>query len=120
AKALPDCEVEFDIKDNHCIIKTPTGKYKIPAENPDEYPMPEEVEGVELPPLPLKEVAHAMANDGLRRNMEGVYINCKKDKIEVVATDGFRMSKITTEHSISAKSCIVPDNVVKIYKGGTI
>ena len=52
----------------------------------------------------IEQVLPSIAISNMRPDLAGVYVLRKKDKVMVVATDGFRLSEKTVKHEIIKKS----------------
>lgn len=95
-------ELSFDLQNGYkTVIKTKGGKWTLTGEDPNDFPMPAEVEGSKeidiagtLISRYLPKAIHAASNDELRRSMNGVFFEIKKGEFKVVATDGHRLVKI--------------------------
>jgi DNA polymerase-3 subunit beta len=99
---LPGKELSFDLQSNFkLVIKTKGGKWTITGEDPNDFPLPAEVEesgkvsiNSRLLTRYLSKAIHAASTDELRRSMNGVYFEIKKGEFKVVSTDGHRLVKI--------------------------
>jgi len=98
---LPDRELSVELQANYKLnIKTKGGKWNITGEDPNDFPMPNEVDGnkIEIESLLLTrylaKAVHAASPDELRRSMNGVYFEIKAGEFRVVSTDGHRLVKI--------------------------
>jgi DNA polymerase-3 subunit beta len=99
---LPGKELNFDLQSNFkLVIKTKGGKWTITGEDPNDFPMPAEVEDSKKIDIEsglltryLSKAVHAASTDELRRSMNGVFFEVKKNDFRVVATDGHRLVKI--------------------------
>lgn len=95
-------ELSFDLQNGFkTIIKTKGGKWTLTGEDPNDFPMPAEVEGSKeidisgaLITRYLPKAIHAASTDELRRSMNGVFFEIKKGEFKVVSTDGHRLVKI--------------------------
>ena len=95
-------ELNFDLQNGFkTIIKTKGGKWTLTGEDPNDFPMPAEVEGSKeidisgaLITRYLPKAIHAASTDELRRSMNGVFFEVKKGEFKVVSTDGHRLVKI--------------------------
>ncbi len=95
-------ELSFDMQSGYkTIIKTKGGKWTLTGEDPNDFPMPAEVEGSKeidiegkLISRYLPKAIHAASSDELRRSMNGVFFEIKKGEFKVVSTDGHRLVKI--------------------------
>jgi len=112
-------ELNFDLQNGFkTIIKTKGGKWTLTGEDPNDFPMPAEVEGSKeidisgaLITRYLPKAIHAASSDELRRSMNGVFFEIKKDEFKVVATDGHRLVKIINnnfDYSGEKTSMLVP------------
>jgi len=99
---LPGKELSFELQSNYkLIIKTKGGKWTITGEDPNDFPSPAEVDGSNSINIPadmlsgyLGKAIHAASQDELRRSMNGVYFEIKKNEFRVVSTDGHRLVRI--------------------------
>lgn len=95
-------ELSIDLQSGYkTIIKTKGGKWTLTGEDPNDFPMPAEVEGSKeidisgtLISRYLPKAIHAASTDELRRSMNGVFFEIKKGEFKVVSTDGHRLVKI--------------------------
>ncbi len=99
-------KIKIDVNEkNKITINTKNGKYSFFGEPVDDFPIPEErtdLNKIEIKSAILKrflmKVRHSVKYDEIRRNMAGVFFDIKKDELRLVATDGFRLSKILTKN----------------------
>lgn len=99
-------ELNFDLQNGFkTIIKTKGGKWTLTGEDPNDFPMPAEVEDSKeidisgaLITRYLPKAIHAASSDELRRSMNGVYFEIKKGEFKVVSTDGHRLVKIVNNN----------------------
>lgn len=131
-QSLPDKELNIDLQSgNKVIIKTKGGRWSITGEDAADFPMPAEVNGnkmqIESSVLVryLSKAVHAASPDELRRSMNGVFFELKKDEFRVIATDGHRLVKaIRTNFNYDGEmlGMLVPiktcQMITKLYKGG--
>ena len=130
---LPGKELSFELQQNYKLtIKTKGGKWIITGEDPNDFPMPAEVDEskkIEIPAAMLTsylaKATHAASPDELRRSMNGVFFEIKKGEFRVVATDGHRLVKIIkTEFDYDGEkfSMLVPiktcQMIAKLFKSG--
>ncbi len=112
-------ELNFDLQSGYkTIIKTKGGKWTLTGEDPNDFPMPAEVEGSKeidiagtLISRYLPKAIHAASSDELRRSMNGVFFEIKKGEFKVVSTDGHRLVKIINnnfDYSGEKTSMLVP------------
>lgn len=116
---LPGKELSIDLQNGFkTIIKTKGGKWTITGEDPNDFPMPAEVEDSKeidisevLISRYLPKAIHAASSDELRRSMNGVYFEIKKGEFKVVSTDGHRLVKIVNnnfEYNDDKTNMLVP------------
>ncbi len=125
-------ELSFDLQNGYkTIIKTKGGKWTITGEDPNDFPMPAEVEDSKeidisgaLITRYLPKAIHAASSDELRRSMNGVYFEIKKGEFKVVATDGHRLVKIINsnfDYTGEKTTMLVPIKtcqlMTKLFKG---
>ncbi len=98
---LPGKELSFELQSGFkTIIKTKGGRWIITGEDPNDFPMPAEVDGsrieIESDILTkyLSKAIHAASPDELRRSMNGVFFEIKKGELRIVSTDGHRLVRI--------------------------
>ncbi len=112
-------ELSIDLQNGYkTIIKTKGGKWTLTGEDPNDFPMPAEVEGSKeidiagiLISRYLPKAIHAASTDELRRSMNGVFFEIKKGEFKVVSTDGHRLVKIINnnfDYSGNKTSMLVP------------
>jgi len=125
-------ELSFDLQNGYkTIIKTKGGKWTLTGEDPNDFPMPAEVEDSKeidisgaLITRYLPKAIHAASSDELRRSMNGVYFEIKKGEFKVVATDGHRLVKIINsnfDYTGEKTTMLVPIKtcqlMTKLFKG---
>lgn len=125
-------DLSFDLQNGYkTIIKTKGGKWTLTGEDPNDFPMPAEVEDSKeidisgaLITRYLPKAIHAASSDELRRSMNGVYFEIKKGEFKVVATDGHRLVKIINsnfDYSGEKTTMLVPIKtcqlMTKLFKG---
>jgi DNA polymerase-3 subunit beta len=127
ARTLPSENLKIESNDkNKLTIKTKKGKYTLPGESAEEFPMPEERDDfskIELDGSVLRrfigKVIHAVNTDEIRRNMAGILFDIKADELRLVATDGFRLGKIIKSdfkhQGIPQSNLIVPTKTCQLY-----
>jgi len=127
-RELPETNMNFTVDtDNRITIKTASGEYKISGEAKDEFPsipVMEEKEKVEMSAPLLKRMIEksvfACSSDELRPALTGVLLSIASDNIEMVATDGHRLVRITERDFSSdlAKQEIIPTRALNILLKG--
>jgi len=105
AKMYEKRKIKIESNDKFKVtITSKNGKYSLFGEPVEDYPQPDDKS--DLSKLQLKsdklrrflsKVRHSVKFDEIRRNMAGVFFDIKKDELRLVATDGFRLSKILTK-----------------------
>jgi len=100
-RALPeDCKIDFQIEENKVTVKAKKSRFNLQTLPPQDYPLmkKEEKEAVVLK-LPqkefkalLKQVDFAMAQQDIRYYLNGLLIEVKEKNINIVGTDGHRLS----------------------------
>ena len=131
-QSLSGRDLNFDLQSNYkLVIKTKGGKWTITGEDPNDFPMPAEVEEANMIEIDnrlltgyLAKAIHAASSDELRRSMNGVYFEIQKGEFKVVATDGHRLVKIIkssfpyegvkTTMLVPIKTCQL---ISKLFKG---
>jgi|GEM_PF-1787256 len=126
-------ELNVELQQNYKLtIKTKGGKWVITGEDPNDFPMPAEVDGTNKIEIPgnlltsyLAKAIHAASPDELRRSMNGVYFEVKKGEFRVVSTDGHRLVKIIRsdfDYDGEKFSMLVPiktcQMISKLFKSG--
>jgi DNA polymerase-3 subunit beta len=95
-------ELSFELQQNFKLsIKTKGGKWTITGEDPNDFPMPAEIEQDKKVTIDnillskyLAKAIHAASPDELRRSMNGVFLEIKEGEFRVVSTDGHRLVRI--------------------------
>ena len=94
-------ELSFELQSGFkTIIKTKGGRWSITGEDPNDFPMPAEVDGANIEidsdvlAKYLSKAIHAASPDELRRSMNGVFFEIKKGELRIVSTDGHRLVRI--------------------------
>jgi len=100
------------------VIKTKGGRWTITGEDPNDYPMPAEIQSpkrIEIESrLLLRYVSkaiHAASTDELRRSMNGILFELNPGQLKVVSTDGHRLVQITRSdfvHGEDSSSILIP------------
>ena len=105
-RALPEnCKIDFQIEENKVTVKAKKSRFNLQTLPPQDYPVmkKEENEAIELK-LPqkefkalLKQVDFAMAQQDIRYYLNGLLIEVKEKNINIVGTDGHRLSFTSLE-----------------------
>ncbi len=112
-----ESEGEWGVK-----ITTSAGEYKIPGQDPDNFPVlpaVEKIADLSLAPERLKRfvdmTSFAVSKDPLRPALTGVFFNFEPEKLTVVATDGHRLSKLVDgkfTSGLESTGLIMPTNAL--------
>lgn len=100
AKALPESVARLKAGANNRLEVTSGGSsFRLAGLPAEDYPAIATSEGLEYWPVDrqalrsgLECVTHAMSNDASRYNLNGVYFDLNNDGLDLVATDGHRLS----------------------------
>jgi DNA polymerase-3 subunit beta len=108
-------DIELEIKDKSLIIKYEKSKSSLPYQSAEEYPQFPEVKGSEfslskdlLEKLD-KYVTFSAAQDQTRPVLTSLLFSFKEDKLEVAATDGYRLVTLVDNQTIGIeKDLLIP------------
>ena len=127
-KALPEkSKIDIQIEENKIIVKAKKSRFNLQTLPPQDYPvMKKEEEGAielklsqkEFKDL-LKQVDFAMAQQDIRYYLNGLLIEVKEKNINIVGTDGHRLSFTSLELKLPTKpiQVIVPrKTIVELVK----
>ncbi|OGC89887.1 MAG: DNA polymerase III subunit beta [candidate division Zixibacteria bacterium RBG_16_53_22] len=127
-RELPDFELEVSTYENRMEIKCGAGVYKMSGFSPEDFPkLPDvhigrqvKIDGAILGRM-VKKVLFAVSRDETRPALNGVLWHTTEEGLNMVATDGHRLAKVTRSDlkiSGQGKDIIVPpkvlDNLVKL------
>ena len=127
-RELPDFDLEVSSFENRLEIKCGSGVYKMSGLPPDDFPkLPDvhvgrqvKIDGIILNRI-VKKVLFAVSRDETRPSLNGVFWHSTDDGLNLVATDGHRLAKISrSDLKIGgySKDIIVPpkvlDNLVRL------
>jgi DNA polymerase-3 subunit beta len=125
-KNIPDQPLTFNIDKHFAIeITSDNGKYKVPGENPDNFPKEPAADDTTSFKISssalvtaINKTIFAVSNDDLRPAMTGVYFELSKSGINFVATDAHRLVKYTRKEVSCPKtdSFIVPKKPLNLLK----
>jgi DNA polymerase-3 subunit beta len=125
-KNIPDQPLTFTIGSNFEIeITSDNGKYKVPGENPDNFPKEptnDDASGFKMKSTALvtaiNKTLFAVSNDDLRPAMTGVFFELTPEYIQFVATDAHRLVryKRTDAQATKIDSFIVPKKPLNLLK----
>jgi DNA polymerase-3 subunit beta len=99
-RELPESEITFESTASRMEIKIPNGSYKIATVSAEDFPkLPAintkkeiRINGADLVKM-IKKTTFACSDDETRPALNGVLWQTKKDKMQMVATDGHRLAK---------------------------
>lgn len=99
---IPDEKIEIEVKNDVLFIKTKNFKTQIKGYVADDFPLIPQVEKddfVEISAQELKlglmDVVDVASISQIRPEISGIYFNFKKDFVNLVATDSFRLAQKT-------------------------
>lgn len=111
-----DAQISFDIDDAQAIMKVGRSRYKLSVLSADDFPLiniSDEARNLNLPQATLanmiRQVEFAMAQQDVRYYLNGMLIEIEKDLLTLVATDGHRLAKASTNltETINEKTQII-------------
>jgi DNA polymerase III subunit beta len=124
--SLPQGEIEFEQNDIKIHIRPATKKAKfqlksITSDKFPEFTSPNNLSFFDIPVKEFKEMINqtvfSVSDDETRYFMNGVFMEKKDDKLQLVATDGRRLSYISKSFGISLpnfKGIIIPPKILNI------
>ena len=131
-KNLPELPLTFEIQEGDNVVKVDyfSGMFKLPTDNPIDFPVLPEMNGTEGVSFNITEgllqeniarTVFATADDELRPVMNGVYFDLTTDHLAVVASDGHtlvrnRILTIKAEDETKKGSFILPKKPAHILK----
>ena len=131
-KNLPELPLTFEIQEGDNVVKVVyfSGMFKLPTDNPIDFPVLPEMNGTEGVSFNITEgllqeniarTVFATADDELRPVMNGVYFDLTTDHLAVVASDGHtlvrnRILTIKAEDETKKGSFILPKKPAHILK----
>lgn len=123
-KELPESEITVEAINARVEIKIPNGSYKIAAISAEDFPKLPAVNTKKEIPVPSKELVQmirkttfACSTDETRPALNGVLWQTKADRMQMVATDGHRLARMSSDNSklkgMSA-DVIIPPKVLNL------
>ncbi len=123
-KELPESEISFEGTSNRVEVKVPNGSYKMACAAVEDFPkLPVintkkqiEIDGGDVVSM-IKKTTFACSSDETRPALNGILWSTKGDMMSMVATDGHRMAKTSTENKKLqgvAEDLIIPPKVLNI------
>lgn len=131
-KNLPELPLTFEIQEGDNVVKVDyySGMFKLPTDNPIDFPVLPEMDSTEGVSFNITEgllqeniarTVFATADDELRPVMNGIYFDLTTDHLAVVASDGHtlvrnRILTIKAEDEAKKGSFILPKKPANILK----
>jgi DNA polymerase-3 subunit beta len=123
-KELPESEISFEGTASRVEIKVPNGSYKIACASSEDFPkLPVvntkkqiNIDGSDLVMM-IKKTTFACSVDETRPALNGVLWSTKGDMMNMVATDGHRLAKVSIENKKlkgMSEDIIIPPKVLNI------
>ncbi|MCX6826704.1 MAG: DNA polymerase III subunit beta [candidate division Zixibacteria bacterium] len=123
-KELPESEISFEGSPTRVEIKVPNGTYKLACASPEDFPkLPLvnikkqiSIDGADLVMM-IKKTTFACSADETRPALNGVFWSTKGDIMNMVATDGHRLAKVSIENKKlkgMSEDIIIPPKVLNI------
>ncbi len=123
-RELPESEITFEGTPTRVEIKVPRGSYKIACASADDFPKLPTVnikkqinlDGSQLVTM-IKKSTFACSTDETRPALNGVLWSTSGDRMNMVATDGHRLAKISIENKKLrgiAEDIIIPPKVLNV------
>lgn len=105
-KELPESEVSFETSGSRIEMKIPNGSYRISSISADDFPkLPAvntkkeiKIPGQDLVKM-IRKTTFACSDDETRPALNGVLWQTKGDRMQMVATDGHRLAKVSMENT---------------------
>jgi DNA polymerase-3 subunit beta len=105
-RELPECDVEMQISENRMEIKAERGNYKLSGIPAEEYPklpgvnLAKEIKisAADLTKM-IRKARFAVSTDETRPALNGVLWHTSGNDMQMVATDGHRMAKISLKNT---------------------
>ncbi len=123
-KELPESEITFEGTASRVEIKVPNGSYKIACASPDDFPKLPVINTKKQIKIPgdvlvsmIKKTTFACSSDETRPALNGVLWSTKGDMMNMVATDGHRLAKVSVENSKLkgvSEDIIIPPKVLNL------
>ena len=123
-RELPETEITFESTNTRVEIRVPNGSYKIAAVSSDDFPkLPAvntkkeiKVEGDDLVKM-IRKTTFACSTDETRPALNGVLWQTSGDLMQMVATDGHRLAKVSVENKKlkgMSEDIIIPPKVLNL------
>lgn len=123
-RELPESEITFEATGNRVEMKIPNGSYKIAAISPEDFPkLPTvntkkevRIESEEFVKM-IRKTTFACSTDETRPALNGVFWQIKADRMQMVATDGHRLARISVSNGKLkgvTEDIIIPPKVLNL------
>jgi DNA polymerase-3 subunit beta len=123
-KELPETDITVESINSRVEVKIAKGSYKIASVPPDDFPkLPAvntkreiKIDAASLATM-IQKTTFACSNDETRPALNGVLWQTKSDKMQMVATDGHRLSKVAVENRKlkgMSEDIIIPPKVLNL------
>ncbi|MFZ5980346.1 MAG: DNA polymerase III subunit beta [Candidatus Zixiibacteriota bacterium] len=123
-KELPESEITVESINSRVEIKIPNGSYKIASVSSDDFPKLPAVNtkkeikiGIDDLVKMIKKTTFACSNDETRPALNGVLWQTKSERMQMVATDGHRLAKMSVENTKLkglSEDIIIPPKVLNL------
>jgi len=113
---LPEEKINLEVKDYTLYITCKNHKTQIKGQSPEEFPIIPKIEderflevNIDVFCRGLSQVVDFSVLNQARPELSGVYLNFQKDKLQLTATDGFRLAEKTLyfEKKSSQEACFI-------------
>jgi len=122
---LPNTKVSIEEKDGNVLIQADNVKTKIPIINSDDFPIIPKIKNGETITInsqilkrSILQVLNSTSVSNIKPEITGVFFNFKKDELNIVSTDSFRLSEKTIRNNNiyqinTSKSFILPQKTAQ-------
>jgi len=123
-KELPETDITVESTNSRVEVKIAKGSYKIASVSPDDFPkLPAvntkkeiKIDAASLGTM-IQKTTFACSTDETRPALNGVLWQTKSEKMQMVATDGHRLSKVAVENRMlkgMSEDIIIPPKVLNL------
>ena len=123
-RELPEAEITFESTNTRVEVRVPNGSYKISTVSADDFPkLPAvntkkeiRVSGEDLVSM-IRRTTFACSTDETRPALNGVLWQTQGDRMQMVATDGHRLAKVSVENTKlkgMSEDIIIPPKVLNL------
>ncbi|MFH1686251.1 MAG: DNA polymerase III subunit beta [bacterium] len=123
-KEVPEADISFEATGSRLEIKIPNGTYKIATVSADDFPKLPAVNTKKEIRIPAKDLikmirktSFACSDDETRPALNGVLWQTKGERMQMVATDGHRLAKMSLENTKLqglSEDVIIPPKVLNM------